>query len=241
MIDIHSHIIHGVDDGPSNIEQSLWMVEEAEKLGIQIVIATPHYQENVFEADRVKENYQELLFRARDYDVVIKTGYEVFINPFNPVIAAGVGRLTLAKTRQMLFDLPFNVKPAYCFDVFGKLRLENIIPVIAHPERNRNFLNNYKGLVNFIKAGCMIQVDAASIAGVYGIRVKEFSKQLIAYNFVDMVASNAHYAEDYARWYMEAYQNVIRWAGQYYAHNLFYKNAKSMLDGQEEKLHKVIV
>lgn len=240
MIDIHCHIIHGVDDGPSTIEQSLRMVEEAEKLGIGVIIATPHYHENVYEADRVKENYQELLFRAQAYEVAIKIGFEVFINPFDPVISTSIGRLTLGRTRHMLFEFPFGVKLAHCFEAINKLKLENIVPVIAHPERNRNFLNNFKGLVAFIKAGCMIQVDAASIAGVYGIRVKEFAKQLVKMNFVDMVASNAHYADDYSDWYLEAYNNVIRWAGQYYAHKLFYRNAKNMLDGLEEKLYKVI-
>lgn len=240
MIDIHCHIIHGVDDGPSTIEQSLRMVEEAEKLGISVIIATPHFHQDVYEVEWVKENYQELLFKARDYEVAIKIGYEVFVNPFNPVIPGNSGRLTLGKTKQMLFEFPFSGKLAYCFEAINRLKLENIIPVIAHPERNRNFLNNFKGLVSFIKAGCMIQVDAASIAGIYGMRIKEFAKHLIKMNYVDMVASNAHYADDYSNWYMEAYYNVIHWAGQHYAHKLFYKNAKNMLDGLVEKSYRVI-
>lgn len=240
MIDVHCHIIHGVDDGPSTIEQSLRMVEEAEKLGIREIIATPHYHENVFEVERVEENYQELLFRAREYEVAIKMGYEVFINPFNPVITTSSERLTLDRTGRMLFEFPFNAKLTCCFEAINRLQLENIVPVIAHPERSRNFLNNFKGLVGFIKAGCLIQVDAASIAGIYGTRVKEFTKQLIKMNFIDMVASNAHYANDYTNWYMEAYKNVIHWAGQYYAHKLFYRNAKNMLDGVEEKLYRIV-
>jgi protein-tyrosine phosphatase len=240
MIDVHCHIIHGVDDGPSTIEQSLRMVEEAEKLGIRVIIATPHYQEDVFELERVEENYQELLLKSRDYGVAIKMGYEVFLNPFNPVFAKNSKRLTLNRTGRMLFEFPFDSKPAYCFEAINRLQLQNIVPIIAHPERNRNFLNNFGELVNFIKAGCLIQVDAASIAGVYGMRVKEFTKHLIKMNFVDMVASNAHYANDYTNWYMEAYKNVAQWADQYYTHRLFYLNAKNMLDGTEKKLHNII-
>lgn len=241
MIDVHCHIIHGVDDGPSTIEQSLRMVEEAEKLGIRVIIATPHYQENVFELERVEENFKELWFKAQNYEVDIKMGYEVFLNPFNSVIARSSKQLTLDRTGRMLFEFPFNANFAYCFEAINRLQLENIVPVIAHPERNRNFLNNIAGLVSLVKAGCLIQVDAASIAGVYGVRVKEFAKRLIKMNFVDMVASNAHYADDYTDWYMEAYKNVIQWAGQYYAYKLFYKNAKNMLDGIGEKVYKVIV
>lgn len=240
MIDLHSHIIHGVDDGPSSIEQSIKMVAEAEKLGIQLIVATPHYHENIFDAEKVEENFQELLYKTSDFDVAIKIGFEVFLNPFQPVLTKVKKRFTLARTEYMLFEFPLNASPIHCLDIIKKLKAEKIVPIIAHPERNRNFLNNFSTLVSLIKAGCLIQVDAASIAGIYGKKVKEFSKKLIKLNFADLVASNAHYASDYSEWYMEAYKNVIQWAGQDSAYKLFAQNAKNMLEGIEENIYKVI-
>lgn len=234
MIDLHSHIIFGVDDGSSSIEQSIKMIEEAEKQGIRIIIATPHYHEAIFEHKRLEENYQELMFKAQQYDVAIKIGYEVFVDPFNPSAMKGKKRLCLNRSGRILIEFPFNVKPANCLEAIRRLQLGNYIPVIAHPERNRSFLNCFGDLVTLIKAGCMIQIDAASIAGVYGIRVKEFAKKLIQMNFADVVASNVHHPGDYTKWYMKAYNNVANWAGQESAIRLFYLNARVMLEGTDD-------
>lgn len=230
MIDIHSHIIYGVDDGPSCIEQSLNMIKEAERLGIGLVVASPHYHETIFDLERVEENYQELLYRARDYDVTINIGYEVFANPSNQALIKNRKKLSMSKTGIILFDFPFNASPQKCVEMVCKFRLQKIIPIIAHIERNRKFLNKIEYFVAFIKAGCYIQIDAASIAGVYGSRIKEFSKKLLQMNFVDMVASNAHCAADYADWYKQAYNNVSQWVGKEEASVLFHDNAKNIIE-----------
>jgi protein-tyrosine phosphatase len=240
MIDVHSHIIHGVDDGPSSIEESLRMVEVAEKLGIRTIIATPHFHENIFGMERVEENYQELLYKSKAYEVDLKKGFEVFVDPSNSIITRSRKKLTLNQTGHILIEFPLNANPVYCLDAIKNLQLENILPVIAHPERNREFQKKFGSLVNFIKSRCMIQIDAASIAGIYGIRVKEFARELIKMNFADIVASNAHYALDYSEWYLEAYKNVVQWVGLESAYKLFYSNAKKILDGAEESKYKVI-
>lgn len=241
MIDTHCHIICGVDDGPSKMEQSLQMVREAEKLGIRLLIATPHYHESIFELDQVEENYQELLYQAQQYHVAIKMGYEVFVNPSNPVILRSKKRLSLNRTGRLLMEFPCNAKPAQCLEAIKKLCQENITPVIAHPERNRNFLNHLNEMVKFVKAGCLIQVETASIVGVYGTRIREYTKRMIRMNLVDLVASNAHCAKDYADWYMAAYHNVIQWAGQETASKLFFQNAMSILDNIEDTAYKNVI
>ena len=141
----------------------------------------------------------------------------------------------------MLVEFPFNARPAYCLEILKRLKLESIIPVIAHPERNRNFLNCLGVLVAFVKTGCLIQIDAASIAGVYGLKIKEFAKRLIRLNLADLVASNAHCANDYSNWYMEAYKNVIQWSGQENANRLFIQNAKKIIDSSDESHYKNVI
>ena len=240
MIDVHSHIIHGVDDGPSNIEQSIRMVREAEKLGISTIIATPHYQENVYEAERVEENYQELLFRTSDYGVTVKLGYEVFVNPFEQNPLKNMKRLTLGRTKHVLLEFPFNAKPLLCIEAAKKLQNEGLIPIIAHPERNRNFLNKLSDLVSFVKMGCLIQIDAGSITGVYGNRIKHYAKRLVELNFADLVASNAHFSSDYTEWYIEAFKNVTDWSGNEYAHRLFTQNARGIMQNVQETVQESI-
>ncbi|MDF2988025.1 MAG: Protein-tyrosine-phosphatase [Eubacterium sp.] len=243
MIDIHSHIIHGVDDGPSNITESLRMIKEAERLGIGTVVASPHYQESVFSLDRVDENFQELLYKAQDYDVTINLWYEVFANPNSPALMRNRKKLSLNRTGTILFEFPFNAQPQKCVELVWKFRMQKITPIIAHVERNRAFINKIEYFVAFIKAGCLIQVDAASIVGVYGPKIKEFSKKLVQMKFVDMVASNAHSAMDYANWYSEAYKNVSNWVGKEDAGLLFHTNAKNILEGinNDDPVHRNIL
>ena len=238
MIDIHSHIIYRVDDGPCTIEQSISMIWNAKKAGIKTIVATPHSHETIFVADRLSENYQELLYRIRDYEISLKLGYEVFINPSVPSMERKNISLTLDNTRYLLFELPFNTSPRDGFDVLTSLRLKDTIPILAHPERNRNFLKNFNELSGYIQAGCMIQIDAASILGIYGRDIRDFVKKLVKWKRVDFVASNAHCAEDYVNWYMKAYREVSKWSGDENATRLFQSNAESILS-QEEKMHAV--
>lgn len=238
MIDMHSHIIYGVDDGPSTIEQSAAMVCSAEMAGIDTIVATPHYHDPLFETDRLSDNYQELLYRIRGCNITLKLGYEVFVNPSMQGIDRKNIGLTLDNSRYLLFELPFNISPRDGFDVLHCLRLKDIIPILAHPERNRNFLRDFSGLAAYVNAGCMIQLDAASIIGIYGRDVREFAKKLVKSDKVDFVASNAHCAEDYAAWYAKAFGIIAGWKGKEYAMGLFHRNALSILN-REEKMHAV--
>ena len=229
MIDIHCHIICGVDDGPSKIKESIGMVLEAEKLGIKTIIATPHFHESLYTSERVVENFSDLVSRTNDCGVDLLLGYEVFITPNLPDMVKGKKDLLLSNSKCLLFELPFDIIPEYSSATIVKLHLENIIPIIAHPERNRYFVNNFNSFVGIIENGCLVQVDAASIIGVYGKDVKNFSKQLILHKVVDFVASDAHCVQDYTEWYLPAYRQVVRWAGEEYADRLFCRNAKMLM------------
>ena len=235
MIDVHSHIIFGVDDGPSCIEQSLDMIKAADRIGINFIMATPHFQEQIFDLNRVEENYHELLFRARDYDVVLNLAYEIFLDPSYIVQFNNRRLFSPNKSGFILLEFPFGIKPHKCIESIYKMDLQNITPVIAHIERNRSFMKDIRFVETLIRAGCYIQLDAASIIGVYGSRVKEFAKKLIKLRYVDMIASNAHCAEDYSNWYLEAYRKVAHWVGKVEAGMLFNYNAKGIIEDECEK------
>ncbi len=236
MIDVHSHIIFGVDDGPSNIEQSLEMLKEADSIGIRTIIASPHFHETVYDLERVENNYQELLYRAKPYDVDIQLAYEIYIEPGINFPFINTAKSSLNKSGLMLFEFPYRVVPDKCIESVYELNLHKIVPVIAHIERNRSLLRNFGSVVSLIKAGSYIQVDAASIVGVYGSKVREYTKKLIQMRLVDMVASNAHCAEDYSKWYLEAYNSVVRWAGKESAVMLFHNNAEKILEGDNNNI-----
>ncbi len=206
------------------------MLEAAEKAGIKTIIATPHSHEKLFCTDRLNENYQEVLYRLHEYDINLKLGFEVFMDPSAPLTVNELKRLTIEGTRYLVVEFPFNCLPERGLEVLLASQLGETTPIIAHPERNRNFLKDNKIISEYIKAGCMIQVDAASITGIYGRNTRDYVKELIRCNMVAFVASNAHYAEDYENWFQPAFRQVSKWVGEENARKLFERNAENILN-----------
>jgi protein-tyrosine phosphatase len=229
MIDIHSHIIFGVDDGPSNIKESIRMVLQAEKLGVKDIIATPHFNNLLLNSNRIVENFSTLSSRIADCDVKLHIGYEVFINPLMIEKVKELKAKTLNNSSYILFELPFDHIPVYCSKLLQEFHSEKIIPILAHPERNRVFIRNVDSFINFIENGCLVQIDAGSIVGAYGKEAKRFAKQVIKLNLAQFIASDAHCTEDYNDWYLSAYNQVKRWAGEEYTNQLFNENAKNII------------
>lgn len=229
MIDIHSHLVFGVDDGPSTLKESVRMVLEAEKLGIKEIIATPHYNARLFALEKTAENFQLILSRVADFDIKLHLGYEVYLDSYIMEDIKLLRDKTLNASDYLLFELPFGYVPENYSKLLYDLHLERIIPVLAHPERNRVFLRNFDSFIKFIESGCLVQIDAGSIVGVYGRDARNFARKAIKLNLAQFVSSDAHCAEDYKEWYLSAYNQVKQWAGEEYADKLFFENAKMIL------------
>lgn len=229
MIDIHSHLVFSVDDGPSTIKESVRMVLEAEKLGIREIIATPHFNDQLYHPETTLENFQALESRVADFDVKLRLGHEVNIDVFMSGTNRELKGMTLDSSAYLLFELPFDHIPAYSSELLYKFHLKKIIPILAHPERYRIFQKNFDSFIKFIESGCMVQIDAGSVAGAYGTEAKNFAQKVIKLNLAQFVASDAHCADDYKDWYLAAYNQVKRWAGHEYTEQLFYQTAKSIV------------
>ncbi len=230
MIDIHCHLLTGVDDGPSNFEDSIKMLSEAQKAGIRVIFSTTHLHKDIYSANKVDDIYNELSNRAKDFGITLKHGYEVFVNTIETDSGNSFSMHTLDDSRYMLIEYPF-----YDFNKFTSqteyiLKQKEIIPILSHPERCRYFIENPKVVMDLVEDGWQIQLDAASIIGVYGVYTKNFAKLLIKQGKVNYVASNAHFPEDYRNWYLAAYNKVKSWAGSEYADCLFKKNAEIILN-----------
>lgn len=228
MIDIHCHIIFGVDDGPSTIKDSVRMVLEAEKIGVNKIIVTPHYNKNVYSPDKILENFYKVKSRIRDFGIDLFLGYEVFLVSSIYDIFLQKDKFTLNKSKYLLFELPFDIMPVNINETVLKLHAQGITPVIAHPERNKYFVRSMQKFIDFIETGCLVQLDAASIVGAHGSNVKRFSKKLIDLNLVQFVASDAHKPEDYIL-YKKAYDIVTNWAGKEYTDKIFIHNQEVII------------
>lgn len=235
MVDIHSHLIFGVDDGSPSIKESMRMVLEAERLGIKAIIATPHYRDNIYSSEKIAENFMELVYRMSDCGVDLHLGHEVFIGPDIAEKAKLNKRLKLAGSSFILIELPLDIIPVFSHDTIYKLQLENMTVILAHPERNRHFVNNFNAFIDLVERGCLLQLDAASIIGVYGADVKNFARKLIELRLAHFVASDAHCTDDYTGWYLKARNQVFRWAGEEYAYKLFSQNPMMILKNRIEE------
>jgi protein-tyrosine phosphatase len=218
MLDIHSHLIFGVDDGSSCLEESIRMIETAKKNSIDTIIATPHFQLGIFSNDRALEKYELLAERAADYGMDIRLGNEVLAEDKLINYINAIESINFVNSQRMLLELPYNASFETAARLIQKIASANIRIIIAHPERNRKIIRNFRNLINLIHVvNCEVQIDAGSIAGVYGFLVKEAACQLLKARAVDYVASNAHCALDYETIFPAAVERIYHTCDEEYA------------------------
>ncbi|WP_018930687.1 tyrosine-protein phosphatase [Gracilibacillus lacisalsi] len=197
MIDIHCHILPGVDDGAKHMEDSVQMAKSAVSQGINTIIATPHhlngsydnYKDDILLAvDQLNKRLQE-----EEIPLTILPGQETRINGDMLTDLENGQLLPLNDTSGYLFvELPSNHVPRYTKQLMFDLQLQGIKPIIVHPERNKELIENPNILYDLVSNGTLTQVTAASIAGKFGKKIKKFSLQLIEANLTHFIASDAH-------------------------------------------------
>jgi Capsular polysaccharide biosynthesis protein len=229
MIDIHCHILNGVDDGPLKVSDSIRMVLEAESIGINTIVVTPHFHKDIYESEEVMERFLDLKSRTMDFGVELYLGYEVFLTTGFQDIVIHKDKYSINKSKYLLFELPFDIMPIGMDQSILKLHEENMVPILAHPERYMYLVRNMEKFIDLANAGCLVQLDAGSIVGMYGSKVRSFAKQLIKMDMVQFVASDAHCPGAYIQLYKKAYGQVVKWVGKENADELFIHNQNFIL------------
>jgi protein-tyrosine phosphatase len=197
MIDIHSHILPGLDDGAKDIEQSLTLCRIAVQDGVKTMVATPHMVDgnHTYNPETVSLRFAELtsfLNRAK-INLEILPGAEVHINPNLLDLIAQRKVLTLNDTgRYLLLELPFRIIPPHTKELIFNLRLKGITPVIAHPERISEVQQDPNKLYDLISVGALSQITAYSLLGKFGSTAKKCAIQLIEHNLTHIIASDTH-------------------------------------------------
>ena len=232
MIDIHSHILPGIDDGAQTIEDSIKMAKEAVNEGIKTIIATPHHKNNQFFNTRptiiTKVNELNTILRQEDIPLTILPGQEVRI--YGEVIEDYFKEeiLTLHHTKYLFIEFPSSSVPRYSERLLYELQTEGIIPIIVHPERNKELQDKPELLYQFVKNGALTQVTASSIVGYFGKNIKKFSEQLIEHNLTHFIASDAHNTHNRGFKMIEAFDFINESFGSDYIY-LFKENAELLI------------
>lgn len=199
MIDLHVHILPGLDDGAADLEEALAMARAAKNDGITCLVATPHYVTGWFapEKGRVLEAVEELnrCLAAEGIGVVVLPGAEYRLEPDLPERYEKGELLTLGgKSRYLLVELPPGLLPPYAERVLFELQLCGVTPVLAHPERNGAPMHEQELLFKWAARGVLFQLTAASLKGAFGEGVRRAAQQFLRNGFVHLVASDAHSA-----------------------------------------------
>ena len=236
MIDIHNHILPGVDDGAKDIEMSIAMANVAVQEGITHILATPHHRNSEFvnERSKLEEAVGQLQVELdrRGIDLVVFPGQEIRLHgELLDHIDQGEILFTDLDGHYILIEFPSHEVPHYAEQVFFDLLSRNIRPIIVHPERNQKIIEKPEILKRFVEMGCYAQLTAASYLGEFGSGVEETSRLLIEENLVHMLASDAHRPHGPRGFNMEAAFNKMQTE---YGTSIvfdFKANAKSLVNG----------
>lgn len=161
MIDIHCHLLNGVDDGADDLESSLSALKLAEEVGFTDIILTPHYIKDYYDnsIENTKDKIKELKAEVFKNNILINLyqGNEIYIcDDICDLLLAGVPS-TLASSKYVLFELPLNNKLFNVTDTIRKLKQNGYRPILAHPERYLYIQENPNELMEYIRAGILLQ------------------------------------------------------------------------------------
>lgn len=235
FIDIHCHILPGIDDGPESVEESLDMVRMAANDGTSSIFCTPHVYPGVYDTDT------ESIKLARDeLKSMVPNGMKLFfggdvrITPDLPERLANQEVPTLSGSPYLLVEFPSQIIPHYTGRLIFNLKRKGLIPIITHPERCAYFAKDFTGLQVLREQGCMFQLTAMSLTKDVVKEVRKITYAMIENGFADFIASDAHSTGHRAPILSTAYEAVQRQFGKDLADRLFFKNAQKILDSVTE-------
>jgi len=193
MVDIHCHIVPGVDDGASSLEMSLAMIEVAKQCGLTAILTTPHIRGRLDELPRHahhKTRFQEVLDAKPD--MALYLGGEVRVTPETMEVIDRPEFTSDEKMKYILLELEFDKVPTYFSQLLFEYRLRGITPIVAHPERNVGVLQNPEHALEFVRQGALLQVTTGSLIGELGESFQQCSHRLMECGLVSILASDAH-------------------------------------------------
>ncbi len=234
MVDIHCHILPGLDDGPESIDVSLAMAESAIADGITHVVATPHSSnEYHFDYSRVQDVREQLQEKIGSR-LHLATGCDFHLNPENlEALREDAPRFCINQRDYLLVEFnEFSIPPAMD-QTLHEIQLMGLRPVITHPERNAILRLQTERLAKWVRLGCFIQVTAGSLTGVFGPGAQKDSWRWLADDLVHFVASDAHNIRNRPLKLASAFDLVREQFGEEKARALFVENPMAAFEGYD--------
>lgn len=241
FVDIHCHVLPGIDDGAEDIEQSLAFLRTAAANGTSAIIATPHQHPLRYpnQPSTLRVAHERLLLameeaRARGERLPdVALGAEVHLDEGLPRLIEAGERLRLAGGQYLLFELPDTFPLRAVEQVVFDLQVLGITPVLAHPERIPQFLRQPAQLRRLVEQGALGQATGSSVAGVFGAPCREITLAFIREGLIHVVASDAHDERRRTTSLREACDALRSEFGDALASALLVERPRAILEGRD--------
>ncbi|BCY27260.1 tyrosine-protein phosphatase [Flavobacterium okayamense] len=206
-IDIHSHLLPGIDDGAKTIDDSKYILESMLGFGFNQIITTPHTIKTVWNNSKegIESTYEKTKNELKELTskVQLRAASEYMMDE-NFVALFKSEKLLTLKENYVLVEMSYLNPPIQLLDILFELQLEGYKPVLAHPERYNFYHSKPKEFDKLKKAGCLFQMNLLSSVGYYGKEVSAAADKLLANEMIDFVGSDIHHAQ-----HIEAFQHKI--------------------------------
>ena len=200
--DIHCHLLPGIDDGSSSIEESIETLRRAEKEGVSEIVLTPHYIENT-RYNCNNKNKLELFKKLKkemskqDINIKLYLGNENYMSMNFIELLENNEIMSINNSRYLLLEFPLNQIYKNSKECLYELVTKGYVPILAHPERYRDFQKNPELVEEYTRMGILLQGNYKSLLGKYGSKAKKTLKVLLKKDLITFLGSDMHHTDDY--------------------------------------------
>tara|TARA_Y100001954_G_C15645872_1_gene520131 strand:+ start:46 stop:780 length:735 start_codon:yes stop_codon:yes gene_type:complete len=189
FVDIHSHILPGIDDGAKDAEESLLLISKMNEMGFSKIIGTPHTYPGLYENcnETIIESYNKIKSKVLN----VKVASEYMIGEYLFERLEKKDLLTL-EGKSLLTELSFISEPLNMREMIFKIQINDYVPILAHPERYKFYYNDFRKYYTLKKLGYKFQINLLSVLGYYGKDVLKITDKLLSKNLVNFVGSDIH-------------------------------------------------
>ncbi len=236
MIDLHAHILPGLDDGASNLDESAEMCLMAGLDGVRTIVATPHTGNGTYDNNRTRiiAAVRELssYLKQKGVSVEILPGADTYIHAhLDRRILDGHVLTINDNMRYVMVEFPKHAVPPNLIEWLFRMTLAGFVPVLTHPERNTALSRKLDIVREWVEKGGLVQLTAMSLTGAFGQKIRECSEELLQRNLVHVIASDAHSSTRRPPLLSEAVERAASLVGPVYARTLVEDNPAAIIAG----------
>jgi tyrosine-protein phosphatase YwqE len=195
-VDIHSHLLPGIDDGAKTIEDTISLMQQMKAIGFENIITTPHIITNVWDntESSIEKKHEETTntIKNKNIDATFSFAAEYMMDA-NLIKRIEKGKLLTIKDNFVLVEISYICPPLQLYDIIFELQLEGYKPILAHPERYLFYHTNFQEFDKLKQSGCLFQLNLLSTVGYYGPKISHIANELLKKGLINFVGSDIHH------------------------------------------------